>query len=83
MFKQSRLRQAGHRTINVGGIATKHTFVLEPQPDGGYVVTVPDLPGCISQGDTREEAVANITEAIKLYLNDCGDAGDPIPTEDP
>jgi len=42
--------------------------VLEPSDEGGYTVYVPALPGCISEGDTREEAVANIREAIELYL---------------
>jgi predicted RNase H-like HicB family nuclease len=42
--------------------------VLEPSDEGGYTVTVPALPGCISEGDTREEALRNIREAIQLYL---------------
>ena len=42
--------------------------VLEPSEEGGYTVYVPTLPGCISEGDTKEEALANIKEAIKLYL---------------
>lgn len=42
--------------------------VLEPSEDGGYTVYVPSLPGCISEGDTREEALDNIREAIELYL---------------
>lgn len=42
--------------------------VLEPSEDGGYTVHVPSLPGCISEGDTFEEALANIREAIELYL---------------
>ena len=42
--------------------------VLEPSEDGGYTVYVPSLPGCISEGDTREEALSNIKEAIELYL---------------
>ena len=42
--------------------------VLEPSEDGGYTVYVPSLPGCISEGDTREEALENIREAIELYL---------------
>ena len=59
----------------------RYTVVLEQEPDGGYVVTVPALPGCVSQGDTRSDALANIREAIELYLEGCRDAGDPIPTE--
>ena len=42
--------------------------VLEPSEEGGYTVYVPSLPGCISEGDTREEALENIREAIDLYL---------------
>lgn len=46
----------------------KFKIVLEPSEDGGYTVTVPALPGCISEGDTRENAIKNIREAITLYL---------------
>ena len=42
--------------------------ILEPSDEGGYTVVVPALPGCISEGDTREEALQNIREAIELYL---------------
>lgn len=42
--------------------------VLEPSDEGGYTVIVPALPGCISEGDTKEEALRNIREAIELYL---------------
>jgi predicted RNase H-like HicB family nuclease len=42
--------------------------VLEPSDDGGFTVYVPALPGCLSEGDTEEEALANIQEAISLYL---------------
>lgn len=42
--------------------------VLEPSDEGGYTVTAPSLPGCISEGDARESALANIREAIELYL---------------
>lgn len=43
-------------------------IVLEPSDEGGYTVYVPSLPGCISEGDTREEAQRNIKEAIELYF---------------
>lgn len=46
----------------------KLQVVLEPSEDGGFTVHVPSLPGCISEGDTRDEALANIQEAIDLYL---------------
>ena len=45
-------------------------IVLEEQEEGGYTVFVPALPGCISQGDTLDEAVSNIKEAILLYLDE-------------
>lgn len=59
----------------------RYTVVLEQESDGGYVASVPALPGCVSQGDTRAEALANIREAIELYIEDCRAASDPIPTE--
>ena len=51
----------------------KLKVVLEPSEDGGYTVYVPSLPGCISEGDTREEALANIREAVELYLESTED----------
>jgi predicted RNase H-like HicB family nuclease len=47
--------------------------ILEPSDEGGFTVYVPALPGCISEGETEEEALKNIQEAIELYLE---------PTED-
>ncbi len=46
----------------------KLKVVLEPSDEGGFTVYVPSLPGCISEGDTEEEALQNIKEAIGLYL---------------
>ncbi len=46
----------------------KLKIVLEPSDEGGYTVYVPSLPGCISEGDTVDDAIANIREAIELYL---------------
>jgi predicted RNase H-like HicB family nuclease len=46
----------------------KIKIVLEPSPEGGFTVLAPALPGCISEGDTREKALKNIREAITLYL---------------
>jgi predicted RNase H-like HicB family nuclease len=46
----------------------KFRIVLEPSEEGGYTAIVPSLPGCISEGNTREEAIKNIREAIELYL---------------
>lgn len=46
----------------------KFRVILEPSEEGGYTVIVPSLPGCVSEGNTREEALNNIREAIELYL---------------
>jgi predicted RNase H-like HicB family nuclease len=43
-------------------VTAKYTVILERESGGGYVVSVPVLPGCVSEGDTREEALANIRE---------------------
>lgn len=60
----------------------KYDVVFEEQPEGGYTVTVPSLPGCISEGDTFEEARVNIADAIKLYLEDLNADGEEIPHPD-
>jgi predicted RNase H-like HicB family nuclease len=52
---------------------------LEQDEDGIFVAEVPSLPGCISQGATREEAVHNIEEAIAAYLESLNQHGEPIP----
>jgi antitoxin HicB len=60
----------------------RYTVILQKEDDGGYVVTVPILPGCVSQGDTRAEALRNIEEAIELYVEDMRAAGESVPVED-
>jgi predicted RNase H-like HicB family nuclease len=60
---------------------SKRQVLLYPGEDGYLVVEVPSLPGCISQGKTREEALANIDEAIVLYLEVLEDRGEPIPMD--
>jgi predicted RNase H-like HicB family nuclease len=60
----------------------RYTVILQKEEDGGYVATVPILPGCVSQGDTREEALKNIEEAIEVYLKDVRAAGESVPIED-
>jgi len=47
--------------------------VLEPSEDSGYTAYVPSLPGCISEGDTKEQALENIKEAIELYIEPIDD----------
>jgi predicted RNase H-like HicB family nuclease len=57
----------------------KYRVLIEQHEDGVYVAEVPSLPGCISQGQTREEAVENVREAIAAYLESLEAHGDPIP----
>lgn len=57
----------------------KYRVLIEQDEDGMYVAEVPSLPGCISQGQTREEAVENVREAITAYLESLEARGDPIP----
>jgi predicted RNase H-like HicB family nuclease len=56
--------------------------LLKPEPEGGYTVTVPSLPGCVTFGDSIEDAVSMAREAIGLYLESLQEHGDPIPDED-
>jgi predicted RNase H-like HicB family nuclease len=60
---------------------SKRKVLLYPGEDNYFVVEVPSLPGCISQGKTREEALANIEEAITLYIEVLQDRGEPIPND--
>jgi predicted RNase H-like HicB family nuclease len=55
--------------------------VLEASEEGGYTAYVPSLPGCLSEGETREEALANVQEAIQLYLEPIEDDLAIAPTE--
>lgn len=55
-------------------------IILIPDEDGvGYTVEVPSLPGCISEGDTLEAAVANVKDAIRLWIEDAAAHGEAIP----
>jgi predicted RNase H-like HicB family nuclease len=62
-----------------------YTIILQPETDpkfeGYYNASVPALRGCFSYGTTRQEALANIKEAIELYLEDLGASGERIPDE--
>jgi predicted RNase H-like HicB family nuclease len=59
----------------------RFTVLLEREEDGGFVASVPALPGCVSQGDTRDEAMKNVREAIEVYVSDCRESGESIPSE--
>ncbi len=61
----------------------RQVIIHKADPDEtGYWAECPSLPGCVSQGETWEETLANIKEAIELWLADAIEYGDPIPPED-
>ncbi|NBV46502.1 MAG: type II toxin-antitoxin system HicB family antitoxin [Planctomycetia bacterium] len=63
---------------------TKHHFtvVLEREAEGGFHAFCPALKGCHSEGETVDEAVSNVREAIEVYLESLAARGEPIPVED-
>ncbi len=56
----------------------EYEVLLIPQPEGGFTVSVPDLPGVVTEGETREEALAMAQDAIELYLSVHREKGWPI-----
>ncbi len=59
-----------------------YTIILHPDlEEGGYTVTVPALPGCVTQGETLEEAIAMAKDAIRLHIESLAADGEPIPEE--
>ena len=60
-----------------------YTIKLEPAEEGGYVVTVPALSPCLTQGDTYEEAISMAKDCIEGYLELLAEEGEPIPVEAP
>ncbi|CAD7767218.1 MAG: HicB_like antitoxin of bacterial toxin-antitoxinsystem [Candidatus Argoarchaeum ethanivorans] len=59
-----------------------YRILLRKEPEGGYTVIVPSLPGCVTYGDSIEEAIKMGKEAIKLYVESLKEHGEEIPTED-
>lgn len=57
----------------------KYRVLIEQDEDGAFVAQVPALPGCVSQGSSRDEALANIRDAIEGYLESLRDHDEPIP----
>ncbi len=57
----------------------RYRVIIEQDEDGVFVAEVPNLPGCISQGETRDEALSNVREAVELYLESLEAHGDPVP----
>lgn len=60
-----------------------YTIHLEPAEEGGFVVTVPALSGCVTEGDTYEQAIANAREAIEGFVEALAAGGQAIPIEPP
>jgi predicted RNase H-like HicB family nuclease len=61
----------------------EYTAIFEPAIEGGYIVSVPALPGCVTQGDSFEEAVSMIKDAVEGYLIVLKEEGQTIPEEKP
>lgn len=59
-----------------------YRLLLRKEPEGGYTVIVPSLPGCVTYGDTIEKAIEMAKEAIELYLESLREHGEEIPTEE-
>ena len=59
-----------------------YRLLLQKEPEGGYTITVPTLPGCVTFGETVDEAIAMAREAIELYIEDLQEKGEEIPTEE-
>jgi len=57
-------------------------LLLKKEPEGGFTVLVPSLPGCSTYGDTLDESIANAKEAIELYIESLKAHGEEIPTEE-
>jgi antitoxin HicB len=60
-------------------LSLAYSVTLDPDPEGGYVAHIKDLPGCFTQGETLEETMANIQEARELWIETAYEMGDPIP----
>ena len=58
-----------------------YTVVLESEREGGFVVSVPALPGCFTQGESRNEALKNAREAIAAYVEELRSRGEEVPVE--
>ena len=59
-----------------------YKILLKKEPEGGYTVFVPSLPGCITYGQTIDESIVNAKEAIELYIESLKSHGEDIPTEE-
>jgi len=60
-------------------VTAQYRVIIEQDEDGVYVAEVPSLPGCVTQGTSRSEALANIKDAIAGYLSSLRERGEPVP----
>ena len=63
-------------------MALSYRILLRIEPEGGYTVVVPSLPGCVTYGGTIEESITMAREAIELYIESLKEHNEKIPTED-
>ena len=71
------------RKESVSAAAYTYTVLFQPEPEGGYTVTCPALPGLVTYGETLEEARAMAADAIRGYIECLREDGEPIPESDP
>jgi antitoxin HicB len=69
-------------TDNLAMKVLNYRILLRKEPEGGYTVTVPSLPGCVTYGETLEEARAMAKEAVELHLESLRAHGEDIPTDE-
>jgi len=60
----------------------RYTLLFQPEPEGGFTVIVPALPGCVTYGSTYDEAMAMADDAIRVYLESLAEDGEEIPAPD-
>jgi antitoxin HicB len=70
------------RKESVSAAAYSYTVLLQPEPEGGYTVTCPTLPGLVTYGETLQEARAMAADAIRGYIECLREDGEPIPESD-
>ena len=69
-----------HKTLTMNTLS--YRILLKREPEGGYTVTVPSLPGCVTYGDTIDESIEMAREAIELYIESLVEHGEEIPTSE-
>jgi predicted RNase H-like HicB family nuclease len=65
--------------LSIVELNLQYPVTLYPDPEGGYVAQIKDLPGCLTQGETLEETMTNINEARELWIETASEADDDIP----